>query len=464
MSVAPVRAQADRWVEARGGDLVVVSDAGVLRARETFDRFARIRGMLGRVLSDARFEPRKPVVIYAVDGERGLRQLVPQFWEQRGRRPAAAYWAGPHRHYIAFRIDASDRELDRRALHEYAHLMMHERVSEVPAWLDEGMSEFWSSAAVRDDVLEVGQPLRRHLRTLRGRTWIPLDELLAMTRTPDPRDTRRLSLFYAQSWLLAHYLLLGWSSASLEIAPTLTPADIAHMKRTLAGYAGSTLRTIRIGVPPATAGGSDEPAPPPALRSLARAEALAIRAQGLLDGERPMAASPVLKEALGLDQDAAVVLECLGYFYFRQNQSREAADAFDRAIRGGSASYLAYYYRAVLSDRRNGENSIESDLRRAIELNPAFATAYARLADFYVQLERLEPALPLMRSAVALEPGYALYWVDLGRLLLRLNRPVEAREAGEQGLAAVGERGSRGAIEAFLKDLARAQTDGPIPQ
>ncbi len=152
--------------------------------------------------------------------------------------------------------------------------------------------------------------------------------------------------------------------------------------------------------------------------------------------------------------------------------------------------HLAYFYRAILSgpvpnrldlaglktcatttkerapgsegactERSDGSGVQAEDLlRRAIDLNPGFAEAYVRLADLYAQEEvgRLEEALPLMRTATELEPDNVGYWVDLGKLLLRLNRSDEAREVGRRGLAvAPRSAGSRELLEAFLRGLER---------
>ena len=90
-------------------------------------------------------------------------------------------------------------------------------------------------------------------------------------------------------------------------------------------------------------------------------------------------------------------------------------------------------------------------LQHAISLNPRFAPAYVRLADLYVQdASRLEEALPLLRRATEIEPDNAAYWVDLGRLLVRLHRLEEAQAAGQQGLAVVRAASSRRLVEGFL--------------
>ncbi len=492
--------QPNRWLEVRSPHFVVISNAGEEETRRVSLEFERVRTMLRRALTNTHVDPRQPVVVLAVNDEDGLRELLPQFWERKGQRPVAAYWGGPHRHCIVLRVDAPERERFRRVLHEYVHLLTHANVPDLPAWLDEGLSEFWGTAVVQDDAVEVGRPAPHHLKVLQARrSWIPLEELLAMERAPDARDERRLSLFYAQSWALVHYVMLSGSSTDLELAPsnyvqqlrqgaspveagTLAFGNLSQLERALAAYVRTgRFRALRVEVQsgpaarvrrkPDTTYRSEVQSANQAedigvrVRALSPAESLAVRAGFLVDGERPAAALPLLTKALAADPNETSVLETLGSFHFQQNNPLEAAKWFDRAIASGSASHLGYFYRAILAgpvpDEVPGGQPVRAEeyLRHAIDLDPGFAPAYVRLADLYArQADRVEEALPLRRRATELEPENAAYWVEFGKLLVRLNRPGEAREAGERGLASARSASSRGLVGAFLRDLEQ----GPV--
>jgi tetratricopeptide (TPR) repeat protein len=374
------------------------------------------------------------------------------------------------------------------------HLLTHVNVPDLPAWLDEGISEFWATAVVQSDGMEIGRPALHHLKTLRARrSWIPLDQLLATERAPDARDSQRLSMFYAQSWALTHYVMLRDSSTDsvVDLGPskyverlrganaveagTLAFGDLSQVERALAAYVHEgRFRTLRVEIAqPEIASAWHDENPGISVRALSAAQSLAVRAGFLVDGERPAGALPLLREALAADPEEVTALETLGYLHFRQNNAVEAAKGFDRAIETGRASYLAYFYRAILSgsvpkvrlttsakatavkkpDPTYG--TPEDLLRRAIDLNPTFAEAYVRLADVYTQeTGRLEEALPLMRRATEIEPDNAGYWLDFGKLLLGLNRPDEARDMGRRGLAvAAWSESSRCLLEAFLAGL-----------
>ena len=159
----------DGWLEARSRHFVVFSNAGEEQARRVSQEFECVRRMLQRALTNAPVDVGQPVVVLAVYNEDSLRELLPQFWERKGQRPVAAYWEGPYRHYVVLRVDAPDRERYRRVVHEYAHLLTHANVPDLPAWLDEGLSEFWGTVFVQDDGMEVGRPAPNHLKALQSR-------------------------------------------------------------------------------------------------------------------------------------------------------------------------------------------------------------------------------------------------------------------------------------------------------
>ncbi|MBI4519204.1 MAG: tetratricopeptide repeat protein [Gemmatimonadetes bacterium] len=480
---APESRGSDRWLELRSPHFVVVSNAGEEKARGVSWELERTRAVIGRLLGDAAIDTRRPIVVLAVKDEDGLRELIPQFWEEKGRRPAAAYWPGSHEHHVVLRVDTPPDARARAVFHEYGHLLTRLNIPDAPGWLDEGLSELWATAIVEDAAVEIGRPALHHLKVLRGRrAWIPLGELLAMRRAPDGRDSKRLSLFYAQSWALTHCLMLGrcleqageapWN---LQLAPPrylehlrqgadpveagrLAFGDLSALDETLWEYLqAGRFRALRFEVDPVAEPGPAE-AGPNVLKALSPAEALAIRAGVLLDGERPAAALPLLTEAVALDPKAAPALETLGRFHFQQNNPIEAARWFDRAIGSGSPSYVAHYYTAILTrtvmgaslsarreaggERREARDSEEQHLRLAIALNPTFAPAYARLGSLIAESgegrstpgerrearggreaggERLVEAVELARRAAELEPDNTSYRELLAEL---------ARQAG----------------------------------
>lgn len=488
LAVSASGARPDVWLEVRSPNFVVIANAGEAQARRVSAQFEHARAVLRHVLGDATVDARQPIVILAVKNERSLRELLPQFWERRGPRPVAVSWKGPHQHDVALRVDASPDQQPRLVGHEYLHVLTSVRVPDAPAWLDEGLSEFWTSVDVREGTVEVGRPLLNHLALLRSRPWIPLDELLAVARGHYAGDSRTLAMFYAQSWALVHFLTLGEGAGvdgrsaevqlkadategrdagsravRVEFAPSayagrlrqgvdpveaarLAFGDLGALAQALAAYVhAGRFRVVQVEALPQDA----VPAQTLRVRVLPPAESLAVRGSFLVAGERPSKALPLLSEALALNPTAPLTLETLGDFHFRQNNPDEARRWFERATATGAASHLAHFYLAILAP-----SGAEDHLRRAIALDPTFAPAYARLADLYARDNRnLEEALRLARRATGLEPDDPGYWVDLGRLLLRLQSPIEARTAGERASTVARSARERAWAASFLSEL-----------
>jgi tetratricopeptide (TPR) repeat protein len=361
-----------------------------------------------------------PVLVLAVSNEQSLRDLLPQYWERRGPHPAGAYVKGSHRQYIAFRLDTKNSELSQLLLHEYVHLLSHENVKNLPIWLDEGLSEFWSTLIIQGDTIEMGRAPLEHVKNLRdGRDWISLDELLAVKRIESISNAKRLSMFYAESWALTHYLMLGGQDANLGFAPAIPAGDTKHLEAEFMAYvrAGTFPVVLRPLNPRPVESASVQ------TRSMSEGESLVARASFLADGERPAAALPLLEKALAISPNDAPALEALGYLQFQQNKPAPAAASFNKAIASGKASYLAYFYRAVLAGpvpigpSPDGKAGEEEYLRTSVELNPYFSEGYARLSDLARQAGRPQEAVADMRKASELDPGDAGYRARLDALV-----------------------------------------------
>ena len=457
------------WVELRSPNFVVVSNAGEERARRVAQDFERVRAVVQRALPQMRVDPRQPIAILAVKDEQSLRELLPQFWERNGPRPTGVFRRGPHVHHIAIRVDTSRGERYRRVFHEYFHLLTSLNLPWVPPWLDEGLSEFWENTVVRDNTVETGRPARHHLQFLKAAAMLPLQELFAMDRNPHETDPDKTFIFYAQSWALTHYLIVGDASGDArrslpvylnllerEIEPLeaaeLAFGDLERVGGALKEYVrADKLRSLRVDV---AARSDDETV---RVRALLPAESLAVRGNFLVHGERPLAAEPLLVKALELDPNQSLAHESMGYLHFRQNEHAAAATWFRQAVALDSSSYLPHYYSAILTRATGGADAsarTERHLRRAVELNPMFAPAYARLADHCAQDEtRLEEAVSLAEKTIELEPDNPGYWVDLGYLLLKVDRPRDARAAGGRALAVARESRTRKLAASLLQSV-----------
>ena len=75
-----------------------------------------------------------------------------------------------------------------------------------PAWFREGFAEFFMTATVTaDGRATVGRSSPMRIQTLNSVRWLPMGEVLS-SGFDETRRTQRAA-FYAQSWLLMHWVL-----------------------------------------------------------------------------------------------------------------------------------------------------------------------------------------------------------------------------------------------------------------
>ena len=456
-------------------NFTISSNAGAEQARRVALEFEVIRGVFQAALPSATSDPNRPLVILAVADEDALEALFPQLQDLGGRSPAGIYRAGPLRHHIVLRTDISGRERYQVVYHEYFHLVTSLTSGRLPIWLMEGLAEVYSNTVVRGSTAAVGDHRRDYLNFLTTQRMLPLEELVSAEIDPHGGDAFETMLFYAQSWALTHYLLLGDESGAGQqmvldyiekVQQGMNARDafvgvfgeLDDVERELSRYVRrSGFYGMRLDAPLRI---DDEVF---VVRELGVEEVLSIRAGVLVQGTRPAAAHRLLEEALSLAPRSAVVHEALGLLYLQQEELEDAELAFADAAALGSQSYIPYYLGAVLRSQAGDAEAldkIERLLRRSVELNPRFAPAYALLAGVMAadpSASRVSEALELAREAVRLEPTGVQHWVALGEALVGNNLIDEAREVATEGLTWIRSADEQQRLTAFIAETHDAQ-------
>ncbi len=368
------------WFTATSDSAVVFSNDSRGAAARLLVELAAARAVMKQVVD---VESQLPVRVFAVKDEASLRELVPQYWERRGVRPQAASYAGPYTAFIAVRADLPVPLRFPMVLHEYVHLLTAARLPDAPAWLDEGLSEFWGSLVLDGNQIVIGRPLASHLKLLRTRKWLSLKDVLRRERGKLGGDQAEVSMFYAQSWAMVHYLLLG-RSATAPLA--FAPADhqrAPQFETAIRTYV-SDGRFREVAVPSSHASASPQVALP-----ISEARALAERANMLVFGERPDAALPLVRRALAIEPRQRLALEVMGTYFFQRNEPERAREWLDRALEADPASHGAALYLALLT---SSPTERERYLTTAVRAKPDFTLAWQRLWTVYEEDGRAESA------------------------------------------------------------------------
>jgi len=210
LALGPCLAQpaaSGRWIRVETANFVLYGDAGKSRVVEIGLRLERLREVLTKTTKGMTVHSPLPTYIYVFKNERSF---TPYKLDDEGRpsRVAGYFVGASEANYVAVDASAADSSFD-VIYHEYLHYFMNNNLPNLPQWLDEGFAEFYSTFQVRGGQAEIGRHIDRHLVTLQVEPMIPLQRLFSVTVESDEYHGERAGTFYAESWALTHYLMVG---------------------------------------------------------------------------------------------------------------------------------------------------------------------------------------------------------------------------------------------------------------
>lgn len=439
-------AAAPKWVEARSSHFTIVSDAGEKQAREVASQFEQIREAFQNAFPHLRADMGKPVIIFAVKNEDSMKALLPAYWEVKGHsHPSGIYIPGEDKHCAIVRTDIHTANPYEVLYHEYAHALEDLNFERLPLWLSEGIADFLGNSRIYDGSVEIGTASAHHLSTMRENKLIPMDVLLDVDRdSPYYNEQGRARLFYAESWLLVHYLLMDPDARQRQIlqhflaAYQHTSDQLAAAKQSFGDFNEfadaidlyAHQREFRMGrvntsvhIDPKSFRTRALPAP----------EVDALRGDLYTRTHRPKEAKAALEAALQQDPKLALAHEGLGLLALSQHETEQAEKEFATAVQLNSTSFLAYYFNARVQMRdemRTPEDTrqVIVDLEKAIALNDQFAPAYEVLSALYsLNSETAEKAIASGKKAMQLEPGTFSYALSYGYVLVRIGKAADAK-------------------------------------
>ncbi len=422
------------WVEVRSRHFSVVTDAGAKRGQEVALRFEQMRTAFGTLLAKARVNLPVPLQIVAFRNTRELSDYVP-LWKGKPIQAAGVFQGNDDRSFIM--LDMSVTDPWRIVFHEYGHQLLNGNTSsEFQPWFDEGFAEFYSTVKVNGKEVYVGLPSKTSLQILQQMPWMKVADLFRVQNNSsvysESGDHR--TMFYAESWLVVHYLFDKMLTPNLEtyfelvVNKNLRAEDAIQQAfgisstdfdRALREYFLSDRYTYH--KLPAPAG--------------TESAAYTTRALGPNDAKVVMAdmhlhsrdyqdkAATEFEDVLKAEPGNPAALRGLGYAYLLKHDFQQAGEYFARAVEYDSEDPRALYYSALLAEKEGGLARdrgdlalIQKRLEKSIALNPEFADAYNLLAFADASQGESDEALKMMVKAATLNPrnlGYAYYLAEM---------------------------------------------------
>ena len=226
LSASTPAAEPSPWLEIHSAHFTVITDAGDKKGREVALRFEQMRAVFATLLMKERLNEPVPLTILAFKNDKTYYQSAPL---RQGQPIAAPGFFVPGEDHNFIVLNLFEEESWRAVAHEFAHFLLNYNYPPVPGWFDEGLAEYFSSIRLDNKQVEIGgdpelqsspkedllqnQPDMRHspkslTELLSGQVWLALPDLLTMKHdTSSYNEGTHHTLFYAQAWITAHYLL-----------------------------------------------------------------------------------------------------------------------------------------------------------------------------------------------------------------------------------------------------------------
>jgi tetratricopeptide (TPR) repeat protein len=440
-----LRAAEQPPIEVASPHFTLITEAGEKQARHILDNFERMRWMFQTLFPKANVDPAAPIVVIAVKNRKGFQALEPADYLAKGQLDLAGYFlATDKKNYVLLRLDADSEHPYATVYHEYTHLQFR-NADWMPLWLNEGIAEFFQNTDFKDKQVMLGEPSGDDILYLRQNSLIALPTLFAVDHnSPYYHEENKGSVFYAESWAMTHFLQITDRQNNTNrvgdymtrmskgedsvIAAREAFGDLKALQNQLVAYIHQErynqflLNSAAAAIDPATY----------RVRLLSPPEYDAYRADLLAYVGRPADARALLKTVMAADPKLPGPLETMGYLAFQDNDRESARKFYQQAIQLNSKDYLVYFdFAALAMEGQSGspDPQVESSLRTAIQLNPAFAPSYDRLASLYASnREKLDEAQALELKAVEFDRSNFYFRLNASNLFVMRDKLDQAEQ------------------------------------
>jgi tetratricopeptide (TPR) repeat protein len=444
----------DTWTSVHSQNFQLVGNASEKDIRLVANRLEQFRTVFALLFPALKLNSPVPttVIVFKSDGSYKPFKVNPNV--------AGYFQPGEDVNYITLTSEkSSDDQPFRTIFHEYVHLLVENTMGgTVPLWFNEGLAEYYSTFDITDENRKVilGDLVRNHVLYLREQKLLPLRTLFAVDyKSPYYNEGNKMNIFYAESWMLMHYLLQGESQkrrpqlarfvdlvrANLTVDEAFQQAfqiSLDAFEKDFRSYVqGAKYMATAVTFEKKLDFDSQMQSAP-----VSEGEAQAYLGDLLLHTRRFNDAESHLQQALTLNPELPMAEASLGMLRVRQGRLADARQYLEKAVAGNSQNYLAHFYYAyalsglsfegsqvVTSYAPEEASTMRTELRRAIALKPDFPESYALLGFInVVRNEELDETIALLKHALTLSRSNQRVLFMLAQLYMRKENFAEARQ------------------------------------
>lgn len=219
-SATPAKSNEPKWTRISSAHFAVLTDADDKKSREIVLRLEQMRDIFSQLFRKAKLRLPEPLEVIAFRSDEEYIHVAPLRQGQPTSAPGF-FLAGDDRNYIVLDLAAEDSW--RAVSHDFARLLLNFNYPPTQDWFDEGFAQYFASLRLGDDKAQIGGDPTQNLpweHSLPGESataanapksfvellslqWLPMPELFMMRKSASGYPP----MFYAQSWIVMHYLL-----------------------------------------------------------------------------------------------------------------------------------------------------------------------------------------------------------------------------------------------------------------
>ena len=506
-----------KWVEVHSTHFFVLTDAGDKRGREVALRVEQMRAVFAQLLMKEKLKMSVPVTVVALKSDKQYAAVAP------GRQSAAAgfYVPGADRVYIV--LNLYEPEPWRAVAHSLAHYFLNCNYPPAQGWFDEGMAEYFGAIEIGGRGVDIGgdpelmpewhedafEEVRRDpnkpqslTQLLSSPVWLSMTDLFTMKHDGSGvREGTHNTLYYAQSWMVVHYLInkermpqVGTyfdlvlnqnvpvdkaMVQAFDLSPAQMEDAVKAYFKSLSGLGIALDQSKKPIVDPMSI-------PQPIHFNVPfDADDLGLAVNSTPDTEARAAIGDImarvpehhdeaihdLQQLVAAPKDNEPAHRALAWDHIQRKQFDAAADELEKASDLNARDPWVWFYRSVLKYRQaqatrqevQGLANMMQDLRAVTDWYPEMADAYNMLGMARVEGGGINSALEAQRQAIALAPRNLEYQFNLGQIYVAGKKWDQAREIFSR-LKASDDPRAASAARQQLNDLATLEKYGIRPQ
>jgi tetratricopeptide (TPR) repeat protein len=394
------------WKQTSAGDIQVLGPVSEGDLRGALQEIRIFREVFSGLLPHLKVTSPNPTRVYVFSDAPALRRFAPRDSRGRPQQNIRGYFASTADVNI-IAVGGTDRAL---IYHEFAHYLLSRNLHSLPMWLSEGLAEFYSTFTIDQAKGEgiIGRTPSERLRMLRSGQfrYVPIKQVIE----PSSEDMARLrkfpegmGMFYAESWALVHYLLLGREPkipgafgrmvAAIENGTGTTQAIQTAFKVDLPGLENELKAYLRRpGYSAVALDVKTSAAAPPPVQPMREADARYLQGDLLVRAGAVDQAATELQAALAIDPAHTDARVTAARLLLQQQKRDEAIRSLQEIATSASANFSAAYYlaAALAGDWRHDE--AQTMYSRAAELKPESIEAWMGLSVAAMALGRTAQA------------------------------------------------------------------------